>query len=253
MITEERYSKILNLLYLKKSVTVAILVEMLNTSESTIRRDLNALNEMGRLIRVFGGAMLPNNTDLRAERSMSEKRALNYEGKEMIARYAASIISDDDFVFIDAGTTTEILAEVIRDTKAKFVTNAVAHAARLIQKGINVSVLGGALKSSTEAIIGAEALESLRRYNFTKCFLGVNGIGLESGLTTPDPEEASIKRECVQRSLVSYVLADHSKFDIVSSVNFASLDSVCVITDKRPRNEFMNRMTIKIIGEGGEN
>ena len=250
MLTEERQSKILDLLHLKKSVSVAELTKSLDASESTIRRDLNALHEMRRLNKVFGGAILPDNADIRLERNMPEKRAINYAGKELIARYAASIINDSDFVFIDAGTTTEILTEVMRETKATFVTNAVVHATRLLQKGFKVSVLGGELKASTEAIVGAEALECLQRYNFTKCFLGTNGVGLQSGFTTPDPEEASIKRESVRRSFVSYVLADHSKFDVVSPVTFAVFDSVCVVTDKTPRAEYMDVMTIKIVGDG---
>lgn len=108
--------------------------------------------------------------------------------------------------------------------------------------------MGGKLKASTEAVVGAETLEFLQRYNFTKCFPGTNGGSLDIGFTTPDMEEAVIKRESVKRSFVTYVLADHSKFDYISSVAFAELNSVYAITDSAPKKEYIDNATIKVVG-----
>ena len=83
---------------------------------------------------------------------------------------------------------------------ARYVTNGVAHARLLAQKGCKVFLVGGLLRPETEAIIGAAALHSLQQYNFTKAFLGANGVALDAGFTTPDPEEAAVKAAVVRRA-----------------------------------------------------
>ena len=83
---------------------------------------------------------------------------------------------------------------------AAYVTNGVAHARLLAQKGCRVCLPGGLLRPQTEAIIGAAALQSLQQYNFTKAFMGANGVALDAGFTTPDPEEAAVKAAAVRRA-----------------------------------------------------
>lgn len=82
----------------------------------------------------------------------------------------------------------------------------------MCRKGLNVYVLGGKLKQTTEAIVGLMAARSIHNFNFTKAFLGANGVSLSSGFTTPDTEEAFVKAAAMENSFVSYVLADASKF-----------------------------------------
>lgn len=90
----------------------------------------------------------------------------------------------------------------------------------------------GEIKLTTEAIVGAECVSSLQSYNFTKSFLGANGISLSGGITTPDRNEARVKSTVVSNSQTVYILADHSKFDQISAVTFAQLGRVKIITDK---------------------
>ena len=105
MLTKTRQKEILKLLENRGSVTLQELKDHLNTSESTIRRDLNTLDAQGKLIKVFGGAVAADNMSIRDEQ-VSRREEKNLEEKRLIARYAASLIQDDDFVYLDAGTTS---------------------------------------------------------------------------------------------------------------------------------------------------
>ena len=109
MLTEKRYEVILNLLNQKNSVTVTEIKELLGISESTIRRDLAALDKAGKLIKVFGGAVAADGGFTTAEPSVAQKAEINKDEKTAIARYAASLIERDDFVYLDAGTTEAVV------------------------------------------------------------------------------------------------------------------------------------------------
>ena len=189
MLAEERFAQILDLLSEKRSATVQELCEALNASESTIRRDLTELDRLGKLNKVHGGATLPDSQFLADEPTMDAKQSLAIAEKRAIAKAAAALIRPQDFVYIDAGTTTLALVQVLSGSalEAHYVTNGIAHARLLAQKGCKVFVPGGMLRPNTEAIVGAAAVASLQAYNFTKAFLGVNGVDLQAGFTTPDP------------------------------------------------------------------
>ena len=89
------------------------------------------------------------------------------------------------------------------------------------------------------------AATNLQKYSFTKAFIGTNGISEKQGFTTPDTEEAMLKAVAIERSFISYILADSSKFDKVSAVTFASIDSACIVTDKCNNNKIAKRTVVK--------
>lgn len=233
MLTEKRHEIILQLLRKKGSITVNEIKDELGISESTIRRDLNTLDEEGRLVKVFGGAVSVNYGFSGKEPTVLQKKEINLEAKKSIARYAAALIEPDDFVYIDAGTTTGCMIDYIKEKRATYVTNAVTHARSLAIAGFRVILIGGELKGSTEAVVGSSAVEALKEYNFNKGFFGANGISIKSGITTPDISEAAVKRMAAAHCSCKYVLADSDKFDNISSVTFARLDEVKFITDSR--------------------
>lgn len=245
MLTEERHAIILDTVNKKKSAGLAELCELLNTSESTVRRDLSLLDEEGMLIKVRGGAISLDDSFTAAEPNVEEKTDLFTEEKEAIARYAASLIEDGDFVYIDAGTTTEKMIEFIPSKSVTFVTNAFINAKKLAQRGFKVIILAGEVKASTEAIVGSEAAITLMHYNFTKCFMGVNGISVKGGLSTPDKNEASVKTMAVSRSKEVYILGDHSKFGKITSVKFSELNRGKIITDKVPDKKYLSEASVK--------
>lgn len=231
MLSEERYKLILDKLDKESVVYLNDLVKYLDTSESTIRRDLNALHKAGLLKKVHGGATSLKDIKINTSDDKVEYRQnLNMDEKLKISEYAASLIEDNDLIYMDSGTTTELIIDFIKNTKAVFVTNGIVHAKKLIQKGCTTYILGGELKLTTEAIVGVEAINSLRKYNFTKGFFGVNGVSIKNGFTTPDIREAMVKEEAINRTKDSFVLCDTSKFDEISSITFASIDKARIIT-----------------------
>lgn len=246
MLTEERYSIILEKIKQDKSVKLPELCSMLGASESTLRRDLNALDERGLIKKVHGGAVaLDDRFEHPVEHDVEQKSKLYTEEKIAIARFAASLVEDDDFVFIDAGTTTEKMIDFLPQKNVTFVTNAFVHAKKLAQRGFKVYIPAGEIKLTTEAIVGAECVNSLQCYNFTKSFLGANGISFHGGASTPDRNEASIKAAAIEHSHKVYILADHSKFNQTASVTFAQLERVNIITDKLEDKKYMTRANIK--------
>lgn len=245
MLTEERHSIIIDTVNRKKNVELNELCELLDTSESTVRRDLSILHDKGALVKVRGGAIAVDDSFTSLEQNVDEKAVLFVREKEAIARYAASLIEDGDFVFIDAGTTTEKMIDFIPARQVTFVTNAFVHAKRLAQKGFKVFLPAGEIKLSTEAIIGASCVLSLDQYNFTKCFMGVNGISVTGGFSTPDPNEASVKAAVINNSHTAYILADHSKFDKTSSVKFAYLNKCRIITDRLEDKKYLSETSVK--------
>ena len=111
--------------------------------------------------------------------------------------------------------------------------------------GFKVFILGGELKPSTEAVVGTECILALQKYNFTKSFLGVNGISITRGLSTPDQNEASVKAAAMKNSKTVYVLADHSKFDQITSISFGTLDDITIITDRLDDKKYLEKADIK--------
>ena len=234
MLTETRQEEILRLLTLKGSVTVQELKEYFDASESTIRRDLNTLDEKGALVKVFGGAMLAESNLATKDEQVSQRKGLYQDEKQQIGEYAASLIEPHDFVYLDAGTTTACMIPYITEKTATFVTNAVSHALELAGKGFHVIILGGELKAATEAIVGNEACMSLQKFNFTKCFMGANGASPAVVFTTPEINEAKIKECAMTHSLKSYVLCDSTKFHQVNPIRFGTFESAQIITEKLP-------------------
>lgn len=240
MLTEERYAKILSILERMGSVTVQQLMTELDTSESTIRRDLTALDAAGQLIKVHGGAIMKNTVYSTRDDEVVLRKEKNREAKQRIAKYAATLIAPGDFVYIDAGTTTECMIDYIATQQAVFVTNAITHAKKLAARGCTVYILGGEFKAVTEAIVGEEAVVTLEKYNFTKGFWGTNGVSLKKGFSTPETKEALVKKKAMENCRECFVLADESKFNQISSVTFAAFENATVITTDMKQKAFQD-------------
>ena len=232
MLTEERFAKIVKIVNQEGTVTVLELAQAIGISESTIRRDLNQLDKLGRIRKVHGGATAAVLMSDGHERNMQEKYSRNIEEKRAIAAYAATLVHPNDFVFLDAGSTTEQMAEYLEENTAFYVTNGITLAQKLAARGFKTMLLAGRVKASTDAVIGMEAVSSLARYHFTRGFFGTNGITVAEGFTTPDWEEAANKRAAMEHCRQCYVLADNSKFDTLSNVSFGELGKAKIITTR---------------------
>lgn len=237
MLAEQRRQIMLDLVSRNDTVSVSDLAERFETSESTIRRDLDRLEAAGLLVKVHGGAAsvdaaLASSPFVASEPTMAEKRSLNAAEKRAIAAHAAALVKPDDFVYLDAGSTTQAMVELLPEAalRATYVTNSVSNAQLLAARGVHVIVIGGDLKAGTEAIVGPGAIDALSRYNFSKGFVGANGVTREQGFTTPDTSEAMVKLLALQHSAERYVLADASKLGVVTPVTFSAFANATLVT-----------------------
>ena len=247
MLTKQRQAAILTQLHENGSVTLQDLCARFAASESTIRRDLSDLDRQGKLTKVFGGAIPVGNEVKAFEEKVSARLSLHTDEKKRIGMTAASQVEPNDFVYIDAGTTTGAMIPFLTESSAVYVTNAVSHGLLLASMNFRVILIGGELKSSTEAIVGSDALSALNKFNFTKGFFGTNALSPENGLTTPDTNEALIKQTALTKSAQAYILADSSKFGKICPVKFGDFNDATIITDSCPKNIFKKHKNIQII------
>jgi DeoR family transcriptional regulator, fructose operon transcriptional repressor len=120
----------------------------------------------------------------------------------------------------------------------------------LIEHQITTYVVGGLVKPKTKALVGSGALNSLSSYRFDKCFMGINGIHLDAGFTTPDPEEAAVKRLAISLSQEVFILADYSKFNEASFSKVADLNEAVIITnelDEDAAYDFEDKTNIRVV------
>ncbi|QUP85888.1 DeoR/GlpR transcriptional regulator [Exiguobacterium sp. PFWT01] len=228
MLTKQRHQLILQRLSEQKVVKLKELVDLTDSSESTIRRDLTDLEAEGYLARVHGGATLIATPD--EEPTFEEKRDRFVNEKVAIARRAATFIEDGMSIYLDAGTTTQAMVPFLQGKKIVVVTNSLPIANELFDLDIKTFVIGGELKRSTQALVGYNARESMMNYRVDLAFLGMNGIDLEAGYTTPDPEEALVKKTAIELAQTSFVLADASKIGKRTFSRVATLDAAQLIT-----------------------
>ena len=134
-------------------------------------------------------------------------------------------------IFIDAGTTNELLVNELHDPRVTVVTNSIHHATKLVERNIPTVIIGGKVKRSTDASIGGVALNQIGQLNFDKAFIGMNGIG-DGFFTTPDMEEGAVKRAILENAKKTYVLADLSKLGQTSFVKVAPLAKASIITNQ---------------------
>ena len=199
---------------------------------------MNALDKMGALTKVFGGAVKQEGRIMLREEQVSQRQELYREEKNRIGRYAASLIQPEDFVYLDAGTTTGAMIPYLTERSAAFVTNAVSHALRLAENGFRVILIGGEVKAATEAIVGNEAYVNLKKFNFTRGFWGTNGVSPSAGFSTPDINEAMVKSCALAHTQQAYILCDSSKFYHTSPVTFGEFSDGIILTDKYPDESF---------------
>ncbi|RYL95253.1 DeoR/GlpR transcriptional regulator [Sporolactobacillus sp. THM7-4] len=245
MLAEERQQFILQLLDEERVVKLQDLVRSLNASESTVRRDLQELECRHLLRRVHGGASLLRQRS--EEPDMDVKTLKNVREKKAIAKAAVTQVKDNECIYIDAGTTTLEMIRYIRAKNVTVVTNGLSHIEALVRNHITAYLIGGMMKPTTRAIVGGIARQTINLFRFDKAFIGTNGMDLEMGFTTPDPEEAMIKRRAQELASQTFVTADSSKFSEVSFCKMFDIGKAVIVTDKIPesvRQAFLERTKI---------
>lgn len=213
-------------------VEVNGLAEQLNVTPETVRRDLAALERLGKIRRVHGGA-LPM-VDIEPEPSLLERVGRHSEVKERIAARAVRELPAQGTILLDSGTTTLAIAKALPfDAELDVVTNSVAIAAVLADHpGLDIHMLGGTIRRRTGACVGHWATAALQRLCIDVAFVGVNGFSLHRGMTTPDEGEAAVKRAMVMSSRRPIIVADSSKAGQERLHRFADVHEIALlITD----------------------
>ena len=270
MFAEERQQLIVELIYASGRASVTDLAERFSITTETVRRDLATLEAAGSVRRVHGGAVSPDRFST-TEESILERTVQRQPEKIRIAEAALALIPAGlaGSILIDAGSTTEALAELLppgppdRRNGQRPAQDPTPNSwssptpcpspSRLSgQPGIALHLLGGKVRGLTQAAVGQSTVEAARRIRPDIAFIGTNGIHAAFGLSTPDPEEAAVKAAFVHSARRIVVLADSSKLDAETLVQFASLkDLDTVITDMQPSRELADRPRGSRSGGGG--
>lgn len=248
--TIERRVKILDLINTEGQVGVNELSRKFNVSEVTIRNDLSHLEKKGFLIKTRGGGLKTQRVGI--DQQLNEKAKINSKEKTAIGKKAAELINENDTIILDSGTTTVEIAKNLNDIRnLTVITNALNIADQLIRDEVKVILLGGTLRTSSLSLTGPIGENNIRNFFCDKCFLGVDGIDSESGIYTPNFEEASLNRLMIECSKQVIIVTDSSKFKRKSFAHIAPITKVhIIITDSKiPEDEFkkLQNHGIKVI------
>jgi DeoR/GlpR family transcriptional regulator of sugar metabolism len=230
----QRHKLIVDELRRQGAVRVSELTRLLDVSEMTIRRDLDALAAAGLLEKVHGGATLRGGLSA-DEPGFEAKSERQLREKEAIARAAARLVEPGQSIGLTAGTTTWRLAHhLARVPDLTVVTNSiqVANVLHREPRPDLTVVLTGGVRTPSDALVGPIAVNAIRSLHLDVLFLGVHGASADAGLTTPNLLEAETDRALVEASARRIVVADHTKWGIRGLSRIASLDEVAVfVTD----------------------
>ncbi|WP_049987202.1 HTH-type transcriptional regulator GlpR [Halobellus rufus] len=225
MLPAERKRRIVELVTAADGKSVDALADELGYSKATIRRDLHELEDRGLIERSHGGAVPV--TSVGHEQAYGQKEVQNLDAKRAIAERAVDEITEGQVVFFDAGTTTmQVAQNAPKDGSILGVTNSPRLAVELGKEDNDVKLTGGTLRRRTRSLVGPTAESFLERTNFDLLFLGANAVDVETGLTTPNEEEARVKELMVQRASRVVLVADATKIGERSFVTFADLADV---------------------------
>ena len=234
MLASQRRSRILEELRRSGAVRVSALVERLGVSDMTVRRDLEVLAQQGQLQKVHGGAVLPGGRSTEEPGFAAKSNRENAE-KLVIASEALRFVEPGMAVGLSAGTTTWTFAQLLCDLPdITVVTNSVQVADLFSSRprADQTVVLTGGIRTPSEALVGPFAVTAIRSVNLDIMFMGVHGMDVRSGFTTPNLMEAETDRAFVEASRRFVVLADHTKYGVLGISTIADIEAADVlITD----------------------
>ena len=245
LIPAQRRERIQEFLAIHQIARTADLMNLLETSEATVRRDLEWLEQKGILERTHGGAILNQRIIFEQE---YQQRAQHFpEEKKLIGELAASLIEEGDIVFVNSGTTaTQVLQHIRRDSRITIFTNNVNAALELGDAGFHYYLTGGEFQSRSNSLAGRFALDNLNMVFANKVILGVDGVSLKHGCTVPTNQEAEVVRKMIERTKGQViVVADHSKWGAVSNFPVANISEI----DKLVSDDGFGREAMKDLSE----
>ncbi len=229
---KNRQQAILNEILEQGYVKVSVLADKFSVTQTTIRKDINALEQQGLLHRSYGSAV-PSTAPVK-DISLGKKKMINYDAKLRIALAAARLIEKNDSILLASGSTIAVFAENLRpEGRLNVVTTAVNISSLLGENDdINVMQIGGMLYSNTLSVYGSDAIQAVRNIYCSKLFLGIDGMDLSHGITCATREEAELTQEMMRSAEKKIVLCDSSKLGKRGFAHIADIDDIDIlITD----------------------
>jgi DeoR/GlpR family transcriptional regulator of sugar metabolism len=242
--TYERRQSLLDVLRKQPGLRVPEIAKALGVSEGTVRNDLNALEEEGRLRRVHGGAVL-NDQNQFQNNSFVRRYNQNVAAKLAIAREAARLVLNGDSILLDASSTAYYLARALSDrTKLRVMTNGFEVARELAQNTSNTVILiGGVVNNDSSSVTGLLSEQIIADMHIEKAFFSCSGFSIERGMTEVHFEEAQLKRKAIESSQEVIALIDSSKFGKEDLTPFARPVQIAhLFTDTGITDEWKTRL-----------
>lgn len=208
----KRQKMIMELIKINDEVSSKELANEFNVSTMTVNRDLNDLANEGKINLIHGGAVKKETSIV--EKPIAIKELTKINEKKSIGKYCDKIISPNSSVFIEAGTTTLAAAkEIYHKQNCTFFTNSLLIINALSQYyGINLHTVPGQYRELSKGFIGIDTCEYVKHFNFDYCIIGAEGIGIESGVSLLDKDDAFTKIAVMKQSRFKILVADSDKF-----------------------------------------
>lgn len=244
MLILDRQNKVLQYVKSKKVVTVTELAEYFKVHEATIRRDLTLLEKEKKLIRTHGGAMIED--EVHSEPSFQERAEVEFEIKQRIGQFAATLINDGDNIILDSGTTTLHIADAIKAKRnLTVITNDINIAASLrSEKDITVIVTGGVLFPDSYMLNGMITNDSLNKMHVHTAFIGTPAFHHRLGLTHFDEQLVPAKKGMIKAAKKTVVVTDHTKIGKISLHNVAELKEIDMLITGKELDEEIKKIIL---------
>jgi DeoR family glycerol-3-phosphate regulon repressor len=237
MLNNHRHQEIMSALHHAGRVDVASIAAALDVSEETIRRDMNLLEQQGKLRRIYGGAVPPR---LDQDRPLLERGKLNFREKNKVGQLALPLVRDGMSLFIDSGTTTLALARQLAGRTITVTTNSMTLAQLLGNGPTRVNVTPGTLRPKDNALVGYETVAYARRFFFDIAFMGIGAADLEHGWMDYEEHESVLRRTLKGQARRAVMLVDSAKFGRQANLyTFGLNDALTVVSDREPPTPFL--------------
>ncbi len=246
--SKQRGDQILALIFRDGHVEVKALAREMAVSEATIRRDLRTLADAGKIELVYGGATLPRPSDF----SFRSKAARNVDAKREIGRLAAGLVTDEERIFLDSGTTCFEMCQFMRRRRnLHVIVNSTRLAVELgVGAEIGIILIGGHYRQDRMDAVGPLAMSTIEQLRGYLVFIGADGLSMDFGVTASDIDSAHLYRQVIRNAREAVLLVDHSKFLTPSLFKICEFEDISrLVTDQKPRSEwieFLNTRGIEL-------
>ena len=233
-----RHAEMLALIRQRQEVMVEELSDIFGISTMTVRRDLQVLEEQGKISRFHGGATV----DVRTVSAEEKDEVALY--RRLIARRAAAEVEDGDTLLINGSNTALAMLDYLKGKSAVVFTNNGLAVGRRYPAGIDIQLSGGALRGSPHILVGDLAMRNLMDVHARKAFLGCAGISQDGEILGGIPSELGINETMIEHSDTYYILADYTKIGKTSAYASFHLEKKgCVITDERAPESVLEKLS----------